>query len=140
MQIFRWNGEEFSEHRLHGIAIEAAGAAQEFFRIGHVRRADFVDVNLERGILANERAGCAGVIEMDVGEENEIQVARGEAARGKFGAKVSEAAGGAAIYERELTATVKEDWADRFRHTHVVKIEDGCCRGDENHLGAANLS
>ena len=92
LQILGRNGKEFAEHGLHGVAIEAASAAEEFFGIGHVRRADFVDVNLERGVFADERAAGASVIEVDVGEENEIEVADGETARGELRFQVGKAA------------------------------------------------
>lgn len=134
LQILRRNGEEFAKHGLHGVAIEASGAAQELFGIGHVRRADFVDVDFERRIFADEGAGSASVIEVNVGEEDEIKVAHGEAARSEFRFQIGEATRRAAIDEGELAIAVEQNRADGFGYTEVVKIEDGGCGSDQDHV------
>ena len=47
-----------------------------------MRRADLGNVHLEAGMLANQRARRAGVVEMDVREQKMAQVAQHETALG----------------------------------------------------------
>jgi hypothetical protein len=68
LQVFRWNGQKLAVEALHGIAVKPGGAVQKFRGIGHVLCADFVHVDFEAGILAEQGAGGAGVIQVNMGQ------------------------------------------------------------------------
>jgi hypothetical protein len=63
------DGQDLAPQVVHRIAIEAAGAREEPGGVDEVARATFVHVDLERREPAHECAGGAGVVEMDVCEQ-----------------------------------------------------------------------
>src|SRR5882762_10132086 len=69
-QIFRRNGQNFAEKKLQIVGPEALGAGKKLGRVNHVRRALRVDVHGEAGIFAHQRAGSAGVVQVDVRQKN----------------------------------------------------------------------
>src|SRR5205807_6004763 len=78
-QILRRNGKCFAEQALQFAGPEALGAGKKLGRVRHVRRAIPVDIHGKAGIFADERAGSAGVIQVDVGEEDGVEVAHADA-------------------------------------------------------------
>ena len=54
-------------------AVQPRGARDELLGIGHVRRAAFVYVHVEVGPAAHERARGAGMVEVDMGEEQRFR-------------------------------------------------------------------
>jgi len=54
--------------------IKAAGTFEKAGRIDEVRKAAGVDVDLDARIFADEGAGGAGVIKMNVSEEDGVHV------------------------------------------------------------------
>ena len=58
------------------LAVEAPGAAQQPRRVDQVGRADLAHVDPQLGEAAREHAGGAGVVEVDVGEQQRPRLAR----------------------------------------------------------------
>jgi len=59
---------------------EALGAGKKLGRVNHVRRALRVDVHGEAGIFAHQRAGSAGVVQVDVRQKNGVEITHANAA------------------------------------------------------------
>ncbi len=79
-QIFRRNGQNFAEKKLQIVGPEALGAGKKLGRVNHVRRALRVDVHGEAGIFAHQRAGSAGVVQVDVRQKNGVEITHANAA------------------------------------------------------------
>ena len=73
------HGQELAPQPVHVVAIEPARAVQQLGRVDHVRRPRLVHADPDVGVLAHEGAGGAGVVEVDVGEENRPHVGRRDA-------------------------------------------------------------
>ena len=65
----RGDRQDLAPQVLHLVAVEALGAGQELRGVDQVRGAALVDVDLEVGPAAHQRAGRRGVVEVDVGEQ-----------------------------------------------------------------------
>lgn len=70
--------EEFTKETLHVGAIQAFGARDEYRWIGHVTCAARMNINLQVRILQEKRAGSAGVVEVNVGKKNGLQLGYAE--------------------------------------------------------------
>ena len=78
------NGNELAPEPVERVAVQPPGAHLEPARVGQVGCAHGRHVHLERGVLADDRAGRARVVEVDVGEEQmpdvtELEPSLGEA-------------------------------------------------------------
>src|SRR5919198_3335418 len=69
-QVGLGHGDDLAPQALHVVAVQARGARDQARGVDEVRGAALVDPHLDVGPLAHERAGRAGVVEMDVGEQN----------------------------------------------------------------------
>ena len=94
------DGYELAPEPVERVAVEPAGARFELRRVDHVRGSDLRDVNLQRRMLADERARRAGVVEMDVREEQMPDVGELEPTLGEPGLQVLDAGRRAAVEER----------------------------------------
>jgi hypothetical protein len=79
LQIFLRDGKCFAKEDGELVAPEAGCAGDEFGWVGHVTGAVRVDVDFQIWIFADEFAAGAGVIEMDVGEEDGVEIGDREA-------------------------------------------------------------
>ena len=77
------DGHELAPQRVERVAVETARARLEPRRIDQVRRPELGDVHLEPRVLANERSGGAGVVEVDVREQEMTEVAHLDACCGE---------------------------------------------------------
>ena len=95
-----------------------------------MRRADFRDVHLKTRMLADERSGSAGVVEMDVREQQVADVGQGQAAFFEPLLEGGDAGRGPAVVERETVRGLEQVDADdalvalmvevhRIRHSHA---------------------
>ena len=75
--------QEGPPERVHLVAVQPRGAGQQFRRVDHVRRAPLVDVDRDVRVLAQQRAGGAGVIEMDVRQQQRAHVGDRDAGPGE---------------------------------------------------------
>ena len=81
MDVLARHRRELAPERVERVAVEPARALLQPLRIDEVRRADRRDVHLQRRVLAHEHAGGAGVVEVDVAEQQMADVGEREAVR-----------------------------------------------------------
>ena len=98
--VLRGHGHELAPEPVERVAVEPARARLEPARIDQVRRADGRDVHLECRVLADDRACGAGVVEVDVGEQEVADVAELEPALGEAVLQGREAGRRPAVEER----------------------------------------
>ena len=79
VDVLGGNRHELAPELVERIAVEPACARFELRRIDDVRGSDLRDVDLERGMLADERARRARMVEVDVREEKMPDVGEREA-------------------------------------------------------------
>src|SRR5439155_26218864 len=101
-------GRQLAPQRVEGVAVEPAGAGLEPARVDHMRRADFRHVYLQARVPPDERSRRAGVVEVDVRQEQVPDVLQREAARGEPRLERLEARARAAVEEREAVVGVDE--------------------------------
>ena len=75
VQILRWNGKSLSEKSLQVVGPQSLRARKQLGRINHVRRAVRVYVHGKPRILAHQRAGSAGMVQMNVRQKNGVEIA-----------------------------------------------------------------
>ena len=119
--VFR-NRKYGSVEAIHFRAVKAAGACEQFCRIGHVDRAKFVNEDGEFWIFLDESADGAGVIEMNVREQNRVEILNAYAAAIHFSAKRFERGGRPGIDERVDSVGLHERGGDGFRAAHPVHV------------------
>ena len=66
VKIFFRYRKKITVQTLHFIAVQTRGAVKQARGIEHVRSTALVDVHVERGILADQCAGGAGVVQVNV--------------------------------------------------------------------------
>ena len=69
------HGQHLAPEALHVVAVQPACALQQLLRIDEMRRPDLVHVHAQVREPLDERARRAGVIEVDVGEEERARLA-----------------------------------------------------------------
>src|SRR2546429_638248 len=74
------HGRELPPEPFERLAVESPRARLELGRVDEVGRADLGDMDLQAGMLADEHTGGAGVVEMDVREQQVADVAERQAA------------------------------------------------------------
>ena len=72
---------ELAPEAVEVVAVQPPRAALEPARVDEVRRADLRDVHLQARVLAHEHARGAGMVEVDVGEQQVADVARARGPR-----------------------------------------------------------
>lgn len=122
-EIFPRNREEFAVQAAHLVAVEAAGAFEKLHGISHVRRAERMHVHGEARILADERARGSGVVEMDVGEKDGVEVGDGKTARKELLAKRRKRTRGPRVDQRGLAVAFDETGGNRPWMAEPVDVE-----------------
>ena len=100
-----------------------------------MRGAALVDVDRDARMLAEDRAAGAGVIEVDVGEEDRLDVAESEAAERELLAQDRERAGGPGIDQRDAAGAFEDPGRDDLRRALEAEIQEPYARRDDR-LGA----
>lgn len=83
------------------LAVDPAGACLEPGRIDEVRSADCGNVNLEIWTFADKGTGCSGVVEVDVGEKQVVDVTELEPAFSQTILESRDARRGTAVEQAE---------------------------------------
>ena len=92
-----------------------------------MRRAEFVHVDREAGILADERAGGPGVVQVDVREEDGVEIAHGEAMSLKTLTKSIERGAWARVHDGMVAVRFEQrgSYGARPAHPEIVECGDG---------------
>ena len=101
LDVLLRDGRELAPEDVERVAVEAARARLEPARVDDVRRADLGDVDAQPGVFAHERPGGAGVVEVDVREQQVADVGELEPALGEGRLQGRDAGRGPAVVERE---------------------------------------
>jgi hypothetical protein len=115
---------ELAEELVEGVAVEAAGAALEPARVDQVRRADLRDMNLEVRLLADEDARGAGVVEVDVAQQQVADVGERQALLGEGLFEPGDADRRTAVVEREPVRGLDEVAPDDALGGEVVEVDE----------------
>jgi hypothetical protein len=86
-------------------------------------RAYLGDVDLQYGVLAHENPGCAGMVEMDVGQQEVAKVLELEPPLAQGGVQALEAGRWSAVEERRPVLGLDEVRADDALRALMVEIE-----------------
>lgn len=78
---FGRGGQDVAPQGCHAVAVDARGGGQQLAGVDEVRRADVVDVELRP--LLRPPAGCSGMVEMNVGQQDVFDVGGPETAGGQ---------------------------------------------------------
>lgn len=100
VEIFLGHRQKVAEQSAHIIAIQALSAGEQIRRVGHMIGAARVNINLQMRIFLYKGAAGAGVVEMNVRQENGLQVSEGTMVRGELLAKILQRRGRTGIDQR----------------------------------------
>ena len=114
---------ELTPEHVERVAVEPPRARLEPARLDEMRRADRGDVHLQRGVRAHEGAGRAGMVEVDVGEEQVRHVPELEPAVGEAGLEVRDARGRPAVEQRDAVVRLDEVAAHVVREAAVQEVD-----------------
>ena len=124
------DGRELAPELVEGVAVEPAGARLEPLGVDEVGAPTAETCTVQRGVLADEDACRARVVEVDVGEQQVADVAGARAARAEGCAKRGNARRGAAVEQREAVVRLDEVCADPAGVAEVDEVE-----GRRRHAG-----
>jgi hypothetical protein len=82
-----------------------------------------MDVNLEAGVFADERAGGTSVVKMNVGKENGVEVGDRKAMLGELFAEGGEGRGRPRIDEGHVSLRAQEGGGNRVTMANPKKID-----------------
>ena len=133
--VFAGHWKKFAEAGFHAGIVKAASAGEKLRRIRHVASAQFVDVNTQARIFAQERAGSAGMIQVDVSEKERIQVRDRDAPALKLAAKHGEGNRRAGVNESQLAIAFEEATGDGARMAEIFDVDS--CGNRHGFAGAA---
>jgi hypothetical protein len=138
--IRRRNRFECSPQPIHRGAVESSGAVEELFRVDQVRRTALVHVDGDARMLAEDGAAGAGVIEVDVGEKDRLDVAQAQAAVRQLGAQLVEGAGGTGIDQGDAAGGAFEDARrDHLWRALEPEIQEPYARRDDGHRAPSRV-
>ena len=100
MDVGGGHRDDLAEEAIELVSVEATGASFEAARIDEMRRADLADVHLEARVAADERAGPAGVVRVDVRQEHRLELGQAKAAVSQAGLERVGADGRPAVDDR----------------------------------------
>ena len=123
VDVLRRDGGELAPECVERVAVESARARLELRRIYDVRSPDLGDVHLQAGVLADERACGAGVVEVDVREEQVPQIGQLETARCEPGLQMLDAGRGATVEERGPVVGLEQVAADDRPALEVEEVD-----------------
>lgn len=79
-EIALGHGQAIAVKRLELIAVETAGTGQQARRVDHVGGAEFMDINFDARIFPDNGTGSAGMVEVNMGEQESVERSEFEAA------------------------------------------------------------
>ncbi len=123
VHVLRRHRRELAPERVERVAVQPARAALEPRRVDEVRRADLGDVHLERGMLAHEHARRAGVVEVDVAQQQVPDVGELQPARGQPGLQRLDRRARAAVEQRRPVVRLEEVRRDRPLRAVMVQVD-----------------
>jgi hypothetical protein len=109
--------------KVERVAVEAAGRAFELGRVDQVRGADLCYMDLELRVAPDEDAGGAGMVEVDVAEQEVPDVRERQAALFEPSLERGDAARGPAVEEREAVVGLEEVAPDDVLGALVVEVD-----------------
>ena len=125
--VLLWHGRQLAPERVELVAVEPAGALLEPARVDEMRRPDRRDVYLQLGMLAHEHARGAGVVEVDVREQQVAHVVQFEPAQTQALLQHGHAGGGPAVEERRSLGRLQQVDADHPLAAEVQEVERVGC-------------
>ena len=117
------DGSELAPEAVEVVPVEPARAPLQAARVDEVRSSDLAHVDDEARALAHERARRAGVVEVDVGEEQVAEVGDLEPLLRQPRSECVQAARRAAVDECRLLA-LEQVRADDARPAEVLEVEE----------------
>src|SRR5439155_22327611 len=117
------DGLELSPERLERVAVQAACAGLETAWVDEVWRADLRHVHLQVRMPPHEGPRRAGVIEMDVREQDVADIAERRSAFTQSALEVSEARSRAAVEEGGAVLRLQEVRADDALDALMVQVD-----------------
>ena len=148
LDILGRNRRELAPEDVEGIAVEPSGARLEPRRVDDVRRADLGDVHSQPRVLADQRAGGAGVVEVDVREQQVADVGELEPAVGERLLQRREAGGRPAVVQGEPVRGLEQVAAhdafglvvevDEVGGGHVLILAKGPLRPDSSYVSSSD--
>ena len=103
---------DLAPERVHAVAVEPRGGTDQPRGIDQVRRADGMHEDLHVRLLAHDRPGAAGVIEMDVGDEDLGQLRGVESRRLDPGIERGESRGRSGLDQGQLVRSGQQVGVD----------------------------
>ena len=104
VQIFLGDRQKVAEQTTQIVAIQPLSAGEQIRRVGHMIGAARVNINLQMRIFLYKGTAGAGVVQMNVRQENGLQVSDGAVVSGELLAKILQRGGGTGIHERAKIA------------------------------------
>ena len=123
VDVLARDGGELAPEPVEVVAVEPSRAALEPARVDEVRRADLGDVHLQPGMLADEHARGACMVEVDVREQQVAHVGELEAALGEPGLQLGYAGRRSAVLQRRPVVGVEQVRADHPLVAEVAQVE-----------------
>jgi hypothetical protein len=117
------NGNELAPETVHILAVQAPGTGDELRGVDHVRRAALVHEDIDVGILSHERPGRAGVIEMDMREQDVPHIPHRHALLLERPLQVFDRGRRTWIDERNAGRAVQNRRRDDFRDAEKVEVD-----------------
>jgi hypothetical protein len=122
-QIRRRHGLEPSPQTIHVVTVQPCRARQQLCRVGHVRRPLRVHEDPDMWMGSHDRAGGAGVIEMDVREQQFADIGHADAALFEAGRQYRKATGGTGIDQRDAAGIVYHRGRDRAETSLKLQVD-----------------
>jgi hypothetical protein len=123
LDVLGRDGHDLSPEHVEHIAVKSPCAPLEPFGIDEVGRTSLGDVHSQARVGRDECAGGAGVIEVDVGDEQVAKIGDREAELGKPGFERGESRTRSGIYERETVVEIKQIGAKKLLFTEETEVE-----------------
>src|SRR5260370_20978817 len=99
-----------------------------------------MDVPRQARIFPHQRARGAGVIEMDVREENRVEIADGNPLRGKAGAEGRQRGLGAGVDHGQCGGAAQQTGSDGLRPAEKIYVNRDCVRSEIFHVQTALIN
>jgi hypothetical protein len=123
VDVLLWHRRQLAPERVERVAVEPARALLQPGRVDEVRCADRRYVHLQRRVLAHEGPGRAGVVEVDVAEQQVPDVGQRETAVGEARLQRVDRRRGAAVEERRPVVGVEQVARDDPLAAEVVEVD-----------------
>src|SRR4051812_28109757 len=123
MDVRLWHRRELAPEPVEVVAVESTRASLETAGVDQVRRADLRDVHLQLGVLADEHARGACMVEVDVGEQQVADVREREPTLCEARLQRGDAGRRPAIVQREPVTRLQQVAADHALAAEVAQVE-----------------